>query len=109
MTRPRAPKHLCPKTRRWWSSVVNEWQLEDHHKKLLTLAAESWDRIAEAQEQITIDGVYIKDRFGQLKPHPALAVERQEKICFARLLRELDLDVDPPPESRRPAKLRRYK
>ena len=108
MVVPRAPENLRKDTRRWWRSIVREWNLEEHHRRLLTLLAESWDRIVEARERIEDDGAYIEDRFGQLKAHPALAVGRQERIAFARLLRELDLDVEPPPEPRRPAKLRRY-
>ena len=108
MVVPRAPENLRKDTRRWWRSIVREWNLEEHHRRLLTLMAESWDRIEEARERIEADGAYIEDRFEQLKAHPALSVERQEKIAFARLLRELDLDVEPPLEPRRPAKLRRY-
>lgn len=109
MAVPLAPGHLRDETRTWWRSVVREWALEEHHRRLLTLLAESWDRIQEARERIEMDGPYVEDRFGQLKAHPALSVERQEKIAFARLLRELDLDLEPPPESHRPVKLRRFK
>jgi P27 family predicted phage terminase small subunit len=106
---PQAPKHLRPKTRKWWRGIAREYQLESHHLKLLTLLAESWDRIQQAREQVEVDGAYIKNRFGDMKAHPALALERQERVVFARLLRELDLDSEPPPEPPRPASLRRYK
>jgi len=35
----KAPRHLRAATRRWWESVVAAWQLEQHHVRLLTLAA----------------------------------------------------------------------
>jgi hypothetical protein len=41
---------LRPATRAWFSSVLAEYQLEPHHIRLLTLAAESWDRCCEARE-----------------------------------------------------------
>lgn len=109
MSIPRAPSHLRPATRSWWRDVVKSYELEDHHRRLLTLLCESWDRIQEAREQIEVDGAYIANRFGDMKAHPALAMERQERVVFARLLRELDLDTEPPPEPPRPNRLRRYK
>jgi phage terminase small subunit len=105
---PLAPKHLRPETRVWWRAVVRDWTLEEHHRRLLTLLAECWDRVQEAREKVEKDGAYLPDRFGQMRAHPALSVERQEMVAFARLLRELDLDVTPPPEPPRPARLRRY-
>jgi phage terminase small subunit len=105
--KPRAPKHLRPETGRWWSSVQAEFVLEPHHTRLLTMASESFDRAQEARERIAQDGAYVSDRFNQLRAHPAIAVERDCRIAFARLVRELDLDVDPPKESR-PPMLSRY-
>ena len=42
----------------------------------------------------------VADRFGQLKPHPATGIERDSTVLFARCLRELALDVEPPAERR---------
>lgn len=94
---PRAPTHLRPETRVWWRSVLSEWDLESHDQRVLTAACECWDRGIQAREAIERDGAYLRDRFGQLKAHPALSVERLEKLAFARLLKALDLeDVEPP-------------
>ena len=87
-----APKHLEKATRCWWLSVVRDWQLEDHHVKILTLAAECWDRAQAARAQIDAEGMTHRDRFGQPKPHPLLVVERDSRLAFARLVRELRLD-----------------
>ena len=59
-TKPKAPQHLRPETRRWWRSVVADYVLEEHHKRLLTLAAEAFDRCAEAREVLTRDGLTIR-------------------------------------------------
>jgi P27 family predicted phage terminase small subunit len=103
---PRAPRHLQPATRRWWSTVIGEWTLDQHHVRLLTLAATAWDRAQQAREMIERDGLAVKTRDAGLKLHPACRVEQASMIAFARLLRELDLDVEPPADARRPPQLR---
>jgi phage terminase small subunit len=103
---PRAPAHLADPTRAWWRSVVEKYELEDHHLRLLTLAAESWDRCEAARKAIGEHGLTYLDRFNSPHARPEIAIERDSKIAFARLLRELDLDVEPPPAASRPASLR---
>jgi P27 family predicted phage terminase small subunit len=95
---PKPPSHLRQTTKTWWKSVVSEYELEQHHLKLLRLAAEAWDRGQQAREQIRKHGMTYNDRFGAPKPRPEIAIERDSRIAFARLLRELALDVDAPAE-----------
>lgn len=92
------PGHLKPATARWWAAVHEEFELEQHHQKLLTLAAEAWDRACAAREVIDRDGMTFSDRFGQPKPRPEIAIERDSRIGFARLIRELALDGDTTPD-----------
>jgi len=99
---PEAPKHLRPDTASWWASVTVEYALEPHHVRLLTLAGEAWDRCHEARQELEKHGLTYKDRFGQPHPRPEVAIERDSRIGFARLVRELNLDLDPPDESRPP-------
>jgi hypothetical protein len=35
-----------------------------------------------------------------VKPHPAIAIEQDSRLGFARLIRELDLDTEPPVSNR---------
>ena|SRR5436309_12041277 len=100
--KPQAPPHLEVVTAAWWQSVVTTWELDEHHVRLLTLAAEAFDRAVQARKIIARKGLTFRDRFGQPKPRPEVAIERDARIAFARLLRELDLDVDVPDESRPP-------
>lgn len=99
---PKPPGHLRAETRRWWASVVEDFVLEPHHVRLLTLAAEAWDRCWQAREALAEHGITYTDRFGSPKARPEVAVERDSKIAFARLLRELNLDIDSPDEPRAP-------
>jgi P27 family predicted phage terminase small subunit len=104
---PKAPAHLSDSTRVGWRSVVSEYQLEPHHLRLLQAAAECWDRLQQARELLARDGLVIEGREGGMRPHPAAAIERDSRIAFARLIRELDLDVEPPSSVRTsPAGLR---
>jgi P27 family predicted phage terminase small subunit len=104
--KPRAPRHLKAATRRWFEAVASDWTLEEHHLRLLQLAGEAWDRCQEAREVIARDGLTTATRDGGHKLHPAVRVEDSSRIAFARLLRELDLDIDPPAESKRPPLMR---
>jgi phage terminase small subunit len=100
----KAPKHLSKSARKWWSSIANNFEFEPYDLATLTLAAESLDRAEEARLRIVQDGPYVQGRYG-LRAHPAIAVERDSRIAFARLTRELALDVEPagsrPPGIRR--------
>ena len=106
--RLRPPQHLAADTRKWWSSAVKDYRLEAHHVRLLTLAGEAWDRCNQARKAIDEHGLTFTDRFGCPKARPEAAIERDSRIAFARLLREVDLDVEPPADARRPPQLLRY-
>ena len=106
---PKAPSHLAPATRAWWLDVVTTWELDAHHVRLLTLACEAYDRAVEARQLIDKKGMTFRDRFGQPKPRPEVAIERDSRTAFARLLRELDLDVEGPRDQARPPTLRRMR
>jgi phage terminase small subunit len=98
-----APRHLKPNTRDWFAQVMAEYVLEPHHVRLLTLAGEAWDRCQQAREALVRHGLTFNDRFGKPRARPEVAVERDARIAFARLLRELDLDVSEPATARPPA------
>jgi hypothetical protein len=100
-----APPHLRRETASWWQTVVTEFELEPHHLRLLRLACEAWDRGQEAREAIAQHGSVFVDRFGQPRARPEIAIERDSRISFARMLRELALDVDGPAEDGRPPRI----
>src|SRR4029453_2539211 len=91
-----APSHLTAATRRWVTQVAAEYDLEPHHWRLLTLCAEAWDRGKEARAAIAKFGAVYTDRFGQPTARPEIAIERDSRIAFARLLREWNLDMAVP-------------
>ena len=96
MTNPRAPSHLAAPTRAWWDEVLKDYELESHHLRLLQLAGECWDRTQQAREILAKDGLTVPTADGGIKAHPAVAIERDARTAFARLVRELDLDCGEP-------------
>ena len=73
--KPSVPDHLSDASGEWWESVIGSYALDPHHVRILTHAAEAWDRADEAREQIAKDGLIVCDRFQQEKAHPAVAIE----------------------------------
>ena len=99
------PAHLTRETAAWWRAVLGEYDLEAHHMRLLRLACESWDRCQQALDILDRDGLTTQTESGGLKAHPCIGIERDARLAFARLLRELDLDAEPPPDRARPPAL----
>lgn len=100
--KPPRLRHLKPDTLAWWQEVQREYLLEAHHVRVLTLAAEAWDRGQEARKIVDKHGLTFIDRFGAPKARPEIAIERDARLAFARLIRELNLDIDEPAGSRVP-------
>ncbi len=90
----RAPAHLSKMSRAWWRRVSIDYGLEEHHERLLTACCEAWDRMAEAREALSEHGTTYLDRFGQPRARPEVTIERDSRLAFARLVRELNLDAD---------------
>lgn len=95
------PAHLSKDARAWWRQVSTTYELEEHHLRLLRLACESWDRADQARRILAREGVTYRDRFGKPRKHPAVSIEEQARLQFARLLRELDLEAEAHPGYRR--------
>jgi P27 family predicted phage terminase small subunit len=105
-SKPVAPDHLRPATREWFDSVTADFALEHHHLRLLTLACEAWDRGTQAREELSETGLTYLARDGCPHAHPSVAIERDSRLAFARILRELDLDSAVPTAPSRPPALR---
>lgn len=102
------PGHLRAETAKWFTKLCDEYVFEDHHVRLLTLIAETWDRGQTAREIIERDGMTFVDRFGTPRPRPEVKIEKDCSIAFARLLREMNLDIERPSETRPPRRTGRH-
>ena len=101
---PAAPRHLSRSSRALWRRLVADYGLDDepHSLRVLTLACEALDRADEARVILAAEGPVFHNRFGEPRPHPAAAIERDAAIRAARMFRELSLDSDMPGETRVP-------
>lgn len=60
------------------------------------MAAECWDRSEEARLIVMKEGVTFIDAQGSPRKHPAVNVEMDAKINFARLVKQLGLPAEEP-------------
>lgn len=107
---PAPPKSLSAAAKRWWKEIADEFSIEDPGGiAILTLAAEAFDRMREAQALIKAEGMVAEDRFRQKKPHPAVVIERDCRAQILGALRALNLDTEPlnPAPGRPPGPARR--
>jgi phage terminase small subunit len=92
----RPPRHLSAQARKFWQDAMSTWVLDDPAAlTLLRLACEAMTRGEEAKKLLDAEGLTVRDRYQQTRPHPACGVEQQCRLAVARLLRELRL-LEPP-------------
>jgi P27 family predicted phage terminase small subunit len=92
----KAPDHLSAAMKAWWADVLARHGVPDSHRLyLLEAACGAWDRLEGARQTLAREGITVAGRYGP-RTHPAVGVERDARLAFARLLTQLDLD--PPPE-----------
>jgi P27 family predicted phage terminase small subunit len=106
MTKLEPPAHLSTEAATWWAQVLRDYSLEPHHRHLLQAACEAWDRMGQARQALADHGgLTFTDERGVIRAHPAVAMERDARVAFARLVRELDLDAGGVAEAPRPPAL----
>lgn len=87
-----APRHLSAEARRKWDELQADYALDDAAGRLLLQSAlEAFDRLQQARRTLAAEGVTTRDRWGQAKPHPALAIERDAATRMHSALRLLKL------------------
>jgi P27 family predicted phage terminase small subunit len=97
------PKKLSAEARRWRKKIIESFELDDDAGMLLLQTAmEAFDEMRRAQNQIAQDGAVVKDRFGQLRQHPAALNLRDSRTAMMRSLKALNLDIEQPGPIGRP-------
>src|SRR5262249_17793734 len=92
-----APDHLGETEAALFRRLVQEFAIDDSGSiSFLTAAFEAHQRMREAREEVADHGgTTFKDRFGQLRQHPAVAIERDARNDYLRAMRVLNLKPDP--------------
>ena len=103
--RNKIPKFEFPESRNFYKHISGSWELEQHHLVLLENACHCLDRILSDRKILNEEKRFFVDRYEQPREHPAAISERQNKILFSRILRELNLDAEIT-ETPRPPSLR---
>jgi P27 family predicted phage terminase small subunit len=95
--RPKAPAHLSAAAKKWWVALTDIYEFESPDSVMtLECVMECLDRATTARQMVEKEGAVVKDRFGQLKAHPATVIERDAKMAMLRALRALGLDIIQP-------------
>jgi len=102
MTKP--PKHLTKQAQADWKRFHTDYQLDSDCEDILVELLESMDRKREAQAELKADGITVKNRFGELRPHPACAVERDMRLQILRCLRAIGLPLSEEQSKRKPGR-----
>lgn len=86
----RPPAGLADAGRRLWRSVVSDYELEEHERRLLTEACRTVDVLDDLEAKVRADGPLVDSPQG-MKAHPAAVEARQQRIALARLIAALRL------------------
>jgi phage terminase small subunit len=77
-------------------TLCDEYSIDDvAGLKILQVTCEAYDRAQKARDEIDKNGMTVLDKFGQVKPSPLLATERDSRAGFLAGLKALRLDLDP--------------
>ena len=88
------PNGLSRQSAQLWRSILRDWAIEDSASlKVLEVGLRALDRSEQCRLSINKTGETVTDKFGQLKPHPLLAAERDSRAAFLAALRQLNLDL----------------
>jgi hypothetical protein len=79
--------------KRLWLAVFERKDLAAHEAVIFLKACEAHDRAEQARRVLKREGLIYNDRFGQPKSRPEVAIERDNRAAFAKLIRQLNLDV----------------
>jgi hypothetical protein len=85
---------LSGRAARVWREVQAGWSLDPASLELLRCAVEALQRADECARQVKAEGLTFRDRWGQVRPHPAALLERDHRAQAARHLQVLGVSLE---------------
>jgi hypothetical protein len=103
-TKTTPPAGLSETMLTWWNHLNEQFLLEDHQLHLLRLAVFAYDRAIQAKQALDKNGLFYLDKYGCPHPRPETVIEKQSRLDFARLIKQLGFfeNDEPNPPGRRP-------
>ena len=93
---PTAPKGLTAGARSFWTKLQAEYVVVDAGGlALLEVATRAFERMEQARAILKKEGVAVRDRWGQVRAHPLVVVERDARSGLLMALRNMNLDIEP--------------
>jgi hypothetical protein len=86
---PASPVPLTGERKKLFDTLSSRYVLEDATLALVQESCRALERSAELAARVDADGPVVVDRFGGLKPHPALVLERDFRGLACRTLAQL--------------------
>jgi hypothetical protein len=71
---------------------MDVYDLDAAGETVLAEACRSLDRADQARAIVSVEGVVVRDRFGQVRPHPGVAIERDARSAAVHALDVLGLE-----------------
>jgi phage terminase small subunit len=85
------PAHLSKQMTEFWNSTVELKNLQPYQILILGKACEAFDRAEQARRILKREGLTYEDRFKQPRSRPEVAIERDAKALFAKLLDQMHI------------------
>jgi phage terminase small subunit len=92
--KPRPPIALNSRATALYGDVLSGWDLDAASREVLRLACEAVTRADEAAEIVSKEGQVFRDRWGQVRPHPAAMLERDHRQAASRMLQQLGVSLE---------------
>ena len=91
MAAVRAPAGLAARGKRFWKTIIAEFELSDSERELLEECCRTLDQIDQLEGSIASLGAMVRGSTGQLVLNPAIAEARGQRALLHKLLAALAL------------------
>jgi P27 family predicted phage terminase small subunit len=93
---PKPPATLRGPARKLWQSIQSDYGIIDSGGLVvLDTACEAYARMKQAKATLDTEGLTMRDARDQLKPHPCIKIEADNRAQFLTALKTLNLDLEP--------------